>query len=82
MTNIYLTIRIFIICNSRGIIRVIKSRRMRWAGHVASLGIKTDSYRILVEKPEGKKSLAISRRRWENNIKTHLTQGVDWIGLA
>ena len=61
---------------------------MRWAGHVASLGIKTDSYRILVEKPEGKKSLAISRRRQENNIKTYLKnksdagRGLDWSGLG
>jgi hypothetical protein len=50
------------IYNSR-IIRVIKSRRMRWAGHVESFRIRTGSYRILVKKPEGKKSFLILRRR-------------------
>jgi len=77
-----------IICTSRGIIPVIKSIRMRWAGHVASLGIRTDSCRILVEKPEGKKSPAILRRRQEDDIKTDLQNksdsghGLDWSGLG
>ena len=76
------------ICNSRMIIRVIKTRSMRWAGHMASLGIRTGSYRILVEKPEGKKSLLMLRRRQEDNIKTDLQnksdagRELDWSGLG
>jgi hypothetical protein len=79
-------IRIFTICNSR-IIRVTKSRRMRLAGHMASLGIGTSLYRILVENPEGKKSVAMLRRRHEDNIKTDLQntsdagRGLDWSDL-
>jgi len=72
----------------RIILRVIKTRIMRWAGHVARLGIRTGSYRILVEKPEGKKSLAILRRRQEDNIRADLQnksdagRGLDWSGLG
>ena len=51
------------------IIRVIKSRRMRWAGHVACMVGNTGVYRILVGKPEGKKPPGRPRRRWEDNIK-------------
>jgi hypothetical protein len=50
------------------IIRIIKSRRMRWAGHVARMGEKRNAYRILVGKPEGKRPLGRPRRRWEDNI--------------
>jgi hypothetical protein len=57
------------------IIRMIKSRRMRWAGHVARLGEKMNAYRILVGKPEGKRPLKRSRRRWEDNIKMDLRLG-------
>jgi hypothetical protein len=46
------------------IIRMIKSRRMRWAGHVARMGEKRNAYRILVGKPEGKRPLRRPRRRW------------------
>jgi hypothetical protein len=56
-------------CSSPNIIRVIKSRRMRWVGHVARMGERRGVYRILVVKPEGKRSLRRRRRRWEDNIK-------------
>jgi hypothetical protein len=55
--------------SSPSIIRMMKSRRMRWAGHVARMGAKRNAYRILVGKPEGKRPLGRSRRRWVNNIK-------------
>ena len=51
------------------IIRVIKSGRMRWAGHVACMGEKRGAYRVLVGKPEGKRTLRRPRRRWKDNIK-------------
>jgi len=70
---------------SPNIIRVIKSRRMRWAGHVVRMGERRGVYRVLVGKPEGKKPLGRPRRRWENNIKMDLQEvgcgGVDWIEL-
>ena len=58
-------------------IQVIKSRRMRWVGHVARTGGSRCAYRILVGKPEGKRPLGIPRRRWEDNIKMDL-QEVVW----
>jgi hypothetical protein len=65
---------------------MIKSRRMRWAGHVARMGEKRNAYRILVGKPEGKRPLGRSRRRWVDNIKLDLREigwnGRDWIALA
>jgi hypothetical protein len=51
---------------------MIKSRVMRWAGHVARMGEKMNAYRILVGKPEGKRSLGRPRRRWVDNIKIDL----------
>jgi hypothetical protein len=63
--------------SSPNIIRVIKSRRMRWAEHVARMGEGRGAYRILVEKPEGRRPLGRPRRRWEDNIKTDL-QDVGW----
>ena len=54
---------------SPNIVRVIKSRRMRWAGHVGHMREKRGVYRVLVEKHEGKRPLERSRRRWECNIK-------------
>jgi hypothetical protein len=72
--------------SSPRIIRIIKSRRMRWAGLVARMGEKRNVYRLLVGKPEGKSSLGRPRRRWINSIKMDLLQmnlaGVDRIGLA
>jgi hypothetical protein len=53
-------------------VRVVKSRRMRWAGHLARMGEKRGVHRVLVGKPEGKRSLGRPRRRWENNIKMDL----------
>jgi hypothetical protein len=53
-------------------IRMIKSRRMRWAGHIAQMGAKRNAYRILVGKPEGKRLLGRPRRRWVDNNKMGL----------
>jgi hypothetical protein len=65
---------------------MIKSRRMRWAGHVARMGEKRNAYRILVRNPEGKRPLGRPRRRWVDNIKMDLREigwyGMDWIDLA
>jgi hypothetical protein len=63
--------------SSPNIIRVIKSRRMRWAGHEARMGEGRGAYRILVGRPEGRRPLVRPRRRWEDNIKMHL-QEVRW----
>ena len=52
--------------------RVIKSRKMRWAGHVARMGEERGSYRVLVWKPEGKRPLGTPRRRWVDNIRLDL----------
>jgi hypothetical protein len=75
-----------ILYSSLNIIRMIKSRRMRWAGHVAQMGEKQNAYRILVEKIEGKRLLGRPRRRWVDNIKIDVIQivwdDVDWIDLA
>jgi len=72
--------------SSPNIIRVIKSRRMRWAGHVARMVGRRGVYRVLVGKPEGKRPLGRPRRRWEDNIKMDVQEvlcGVkDWIDLA
>jgi hypothetical protein len=57
--------------SSPSIIRIIKSRRMRWTRHVARMGEKRNAYRILVGKPEGKRPLGRPRRRWVN-IKMNL----------
>jgi hypothetical protein len=62
------------------IVRVIKLRRMRWAGHVAHMGEGRGVYRILVGRPEGKGPLGRPRRRWEDNIKLELRQiGIDGV---
>jgi hypothetical protein len=65
---------------------MIKSRRMRRAGHVARIGEKRNLYRILEGKPEGKRPLGRPRRRWEDNIKMDLREigwgGMDWSHLA
>jgi hypothetical protein len=55
--------------SSTNIIRVTKSRRMRWAGHVARMGEGRGTYRILVGRPEGRRPLGRPRGRWEDNIK-------------
>jgi hypothetical protein len=70
---------------SPSIIRIIKSRRMRWVGHVARMGEKRNAYRLLVGKPEKKRPLGRPRRRWMVNIRMDLGEvewGDNWIGLA
>jgi hypothetical protein len=62
------------------IIRMIKSRRMRWAGHVARMGEPRNAYRILVGKSERKRPLGRSRRRWMDNIKMNLRE-IRWDGV-
>jgi hypothetical protein len=56
------------------ILRVIKSRRIRWAGHVERVGERRGVYRVLVGKPEGKRALGRTRRRWEDNIRMDLQE--------
>jgi hypothetical protein len=72
--------------SSQSIIGIIKSKRMRWAGHVARMGEKGTAYRLLVRKTEGKRPLVRPRRRWVDNIKMDLGEigwgDVDWTGLA
>ena len=67
-------------------VRVKKSRRMRWAGHVARMGEKRGVYRVSVGKPEGKRPLGRHRRGWEYNIKMDLQEvgcgTMDWVELA
>jgi hypothetical protein len=70
----------------QNIVRVIKSRRMRWARHVARMGEGKGVYRVLVGRPEGKRPLGRPRHRWEDNIKMDFREtgidGVNWIWLA
>ena len=72
--------------SSPSIVRVIKSRRMRWAGHVACMGEERGVYRVLVGKPEGKRPLGRPSRRWVDNIRMDLQEVgcgyMDWIGLV
>jgi hypothetical protein len=72
--------------DSPNIVRVIKSRRMRWEGYVARMGEGRGVYRVLVGRPEGKRPLGRPRRRWEDNIKIALREigidGANWIQLA
>jgi hypothetical protein len=74
------------LCSSPTIVRVIKSRRMRWAGHIARIGEGRGVYRVLVGKPEGKRPLGRPRHRWVDNIKMDLQEvgcgGMDWIERA
>jgi hypothetical protein len=66
--------------SSPSILRMSKSRRMRWAGHISRMRKKRNAYRILVEKPEGKRPLGRARRRWVDNIEMGL-RGVGLTGL-
>jgi hypothetical protein len=71
---------------SPNVVRVIKSRRMRWAGHVARMGEGRGVYSVLVGRPEGKRPLGRPRYRWEDNIKMDFREigidGTNWIRLA
>jgi hypothetical protein len=75
-----------ILYSSPNIIRQIKSRRMRWAGHMERMGEEMNVYRVLMGKPEGKRPLERPRRRCENGIRMDLREigwgSVDWIQLA
>jgi hypothetical protein len=77
---------LYALYSSPNIIRVIKSRRLRWAGHVARMEERRGAYRASVGKPEGRRPLERPRRRWEDNIKMDLREvgcgGADWIDLA
>jgi len=70
------------------IVRVVKSRRMRWAGHVERMGERRGVHRVLVGKPEGKRPLWKPRRRWEENIKMDLRKvggvetGWSWLRIG
>jgi len=72
--------------SSPNIVRVIKSRRMRWAGHVAHMGEERGVYRVLLGKLEGRRPLGRPRRRWVDNIRMDLQEVecgyMDWIGQA
>jgi hypothetical protein len=72
--------------SSPNIVRVIKSRRMRWAGHAARMGDGKSVYRVLVGRPEGKRPLGRPRHRWKDNIKMDVREieidGANWIQLA
>jgi hypothetical protein len=65
---------------------MMKSRRMKWTGHVEGMGVKRNACRILVVKPERKRPLGRSKRRWVDNTKMDLREiewdGVDWIGIS
>jgi hypothetical protein len=75
-----------ILYSSPNIIRQIKSRRMRWAGHVARMGEERNVYRVLMGMPKGKRPLGRPRRRWKDGIRMDLREigwwSVDWIQLA
>jgi hypothetical protein len=68
---------LYVLYSSPNIIRAIKSRTLRWAGHVARMGERRGAYRALVGKAEGRRPLGRLRRRWENNIKMDLRE-VGW----
>ena len=85
-TVYFLIVQIKELYTSPNTVRVIKSRRMRWAGHVARMGEERGAYRVLVGKPEGKRPLGRPRRRCVDNIRMDLQEVgcgyVDWIGVA
>jgi hypothetical protein len=67
--------------SSPNIVRVIKSRRMKWAGHVARMGEGRGSYRVLVGRPEGKRPLGSPRRRWKDNVSMGQTE-FGWLRIG
>ena len=68
---------LYVLYSSPNISRVVKSRRMKWAGHVARMGDNRGAYRVLVWRPERKRTFGRPRRRWEDNIKINL-QEMGW----
>jgi hypothetical protein len=78
--------KLHILYSSPNIITQIKSRRMRWEGHVACMGEERKVYRVLVRKPQGKEPLGRPRRRWEDGIRMHPREigwkDVEWVKLA
>jgi hypothetical protein len=80
------TLRPVLLVGITVIVKVMKARRMRWAGHVARMLEVRGAYNILVGRSEGRKPLGRPRRRWEDNIKMHLWEigfgDVDWIHWA
>jgi hypothetical protein len=70
---------LYAVYSSPNIIRVMKSRRLRWAGHVARMGERRGAYRALVGRSEGRRPLKRPRLRWEDNIKMDLRE-VGWGG--
>jgi hypothetical protein len=78
--------QLYVLYSSPNIARVIKSRRLRWAGHVARMVARTGLHWVLVGKPERRRLLGRPRRRWEDNIKMDLREvgwvGMEWIDLA
>ena len=72
--------------STTNLIRNLKLRRLRWAGHVARMELSRNAYRVLVGKPEGKRPLGRPTRRWEDNIKVELRKvgcdSGDWVNLA
>jgi hypothetical protein len=93
-SNTPINLKCFVLCieelndlySSPNIIREIKSRRMRWAGHVARKGEGRGAYRVLVGRSEGRRPLGRPRRRWEDNNKMDLQEVgwgcMDWIDMA
>jgi hypothetical protein len=81
-----LCLKVYALYCSPSIIRIMKSRRMRWAGACSTNGVKINAYRLLVGKPEGKRPLGRRKRRWVDNIRMDLLKlrwgDVDWISLA
>jgi hypothetical protein len=77
---------LYAVYSSPNIIRVIKTRRLRWAGHMARMGERRGAYRIPAGRPERRRPLGRHWRRWEDNIKMDLREvgwgGMDWINLA
>ena len=65
------------VCSSPNIVRVIKSRRIKWVEHIGHMGERRGAYRVLVRKPEGKRPLGRLDHRWSDNIKMDL-QEVGW----
>jgi hypothetical protein len=71
--------------SSTNILRVNKSRRLKWAGHITRMGERRDSYTFFVGKPERMIPLGRNRRRWEDNIKMGFSEvewGMDWVDMA